>query len=116
MVDLYLYVPGFGVLEAIAEGLDGDAVNLAGDGRIQLTGNAYNLELEYGKAIVSAIGCETLSKGPNSDCQVVDFDLGERSPCIASRPSAIAFAAMCIALLRIFLASAVRVGNRLDAV
>ena len=76
VVNLYLYVPGFGVLEAIAEGLDGNAVNLAGKSRIQLTGNAYKLDLEYGRAMVSAIGCETLSKGPYSHSQVVDFDLG----------------------------------------
>ena len=76
MVDLYLYVPGFGMLEAITDGLGGDAVNLAGKSRIQLTGNAYKLDLEYGRAIASATGCETLSKGPYSDCQVVDFDLG----------------------------------------
>ncbi len=91
MVDLYPYVPGFGMLEAIAEGLDGNAVNLAGKSRIQLTGNAYKLDLEYGRAIVSAIGCVTLSKGPYSG------------------------SAMSIALSSILLASAVRVGNRLEA-
>ena len=44
-MDLYLYVPGFGMLEAIAEGLDRNAVNLAGKSRIQLTGKAYKLDL-----------------------------------------------------------------------